>query len=418
MQWSLSPSLSSHNRYNIELVGISSDGDQKLLSAMCHQIIQPGNELYFTQDPTHSGTKLRNRLLHDSVVLKIGNRTASVDDLMSLIKKVQKSVHGLTYSDIVPYDRMNFTSFGRMIDDRVLKALRQHIPNSEGTIKYLQICSDVTSSFLATDMKPLDRVFRMFRSVYFLRLWRQFIIANKTHRLGDNFISSNAYTGIEINCRHLLLLIKKFRDQHDASKFLPVLFDSQTCERSFRLYRSMGTMEFTRINFTLYDLTFMIGRAEVMNEIAYTKFDDEVIVPNIHKTKSILYELPSDDEINIIMSKAREAALDEAKTFGISCAGNIDEYDIHSRISSDDIDDEIDEEYNYDPDVELIDTQNIDGEKDPTNDSSGAFVHITDEKGIVRKVRKSTYIWMLTEPSQFLSKDRLARFKSRKRLHQ
>lgn len=96
---------------------------------MCHQIIQPGNELYFTQDPTHIGTKLRNRLLHNTVVLKIGNRTASIDDLMTLIRKVQKSVHGLAHSDVVPHDRMNFTSFGRMIDDRVLKALEQNIPN-------------------------------------------------------------------------------------------------------------------------------------------------------------------------------------------------------------------------------------------------------------------------------------------------
>lgn len=154
-------------RFNIRIVGIASDGDPKLLSAMCHQIVQPGNELFFVQDPTHEGTKLRNRLLHESVKLTIGNRVASIGDLVSLVKQVQKSVHGLTHSDVVPYDRMNFTSFGRMVNDRVLEALKQYIPSSEGTVKYLQMSADLTSSFLSPDMKPLERLYRMFRAVFF-----------------------------------------------------------------------------------------------------------------------------------------------------------------------------------------------------------------------------------------------------------
>lgn len=156
----------------------------------------------------------------------------------------------------------------------------------------------------------------------------------------------------------------------------------------------------------------MVGRMEVMNEIAYTKFDDEVIVPSIRKAKTVMYELPSDNEIDAVLKKAKEVAIKEAANFGISLSQNIDEYDIRSRISCEmaEPDDEYNDDLNsYDnPD---FDTHNIDVE-----DSHDAFVYVNDENGVQRKVRKSTFIWMLTEPSQFLSKDRLTRFKSRKRL--
>lgn len=390
---------------------------------MRQQIMQPGNELLFVQDPTHTGTKLRNRLLHALVKLTLGNRTASIDDLASLIKSVQKSVHGLTQSDVVPYDRMNFTSFGRIIDDRVLEALRQHIPNSEGTIKYLQICSDVTACFLALDMKPLDRLLRMFRAVFFIRIWRQSIVAHATRRLGDNFISSNAYMCIEVNARTLLLMIKTFRDKNMANKFLPALFDSQTCERSFRLFRSMGTMEFTRINFSFYDLTFMIGRTEVMNDIAYTKFtSDEVVFPNIRRTKSTFHELPSDDEINIVLNTAKQQAVDEANAFGMVYTENIDEFIIDTRTNADIYDDDeacgegpsysSNEDHSDSPETDM---QDENATEELVYDCPSAFVEVRDENGVERIVRKSTLIWMLTEPSQFLSKDRLNRFKSAKR---
>lgn len=258
---------------------------------------------------------------------------------------------------------------------------------------------------------------------FFLRIWRQFIIAHKTHRLSDNFISSNTYTCIEVNARTLVLLTKQFRDRNMTSEFLPVLFDSQTCEKSFRLFRSMGTMEFTRINFTFYDLTFMIGRLEVMNEIAYTKCtQDELVFPSIRQTKSTTYELPSDIQINAAIDKAKIEAIQDAEKFGMVCSENIDQYNISSRINfttvpEEDIDDfgECFDSNEYESTILDPITENNDASPDQAHDCASAFVQITDESGVQRKVRKSTFIWMLTEPSQFLSKDRLSRFRSRKR---
>lgn len=133
------------HRHGIELVGISSDGDPKLMGAMRYHMNH--HLTIVTQDYTHIGTKLRNRL-NKKQVLAMVTAKVSIDHLKSLVKTVQKSIHGLTLNDCSPLDRMNFKSFQKIIDKRVIEALKNNIPKSEATIQYLIICDDVTSSFL------------------------------------------------------------------------------------------------------------------------------------------------------------------------------------------------------------------------------------------------------------------------------
>lgn len=55
---------------------------------------------------------------------------------------------------------------------------------------------------------------------------------------------------------------------------------------------------------------------------------------------------------------------------------------------------------------ELIDNENLDGQ---SCDENSPYVIVRDENGIKRKIRKSTYIWMLSEPNERISNDRLRR---------
>lgn len=122
-------------------------------------------------DTIHIGTKLRNRLSKEGIVLPIGNYLVSIGHIKILLKSVSKEIHGLTYSDICPTDRQNYKSLEKIMEERVLNALKKHIPNSEATIKYLNICKQITSSILSLDMQPLDRVYKLWNSIYFLRIW-------------------------------------------------------------------------------------------------------------------------------------------------------------------------------------------------------------------------------------------------------
>lgn len=112
-------SFSSH-RHGIDVIGISSDGDNRLLSAMkirtkfdlipnTDVIKRFVEDFICVQDTVHVATKLRNRLLNVSIVLHIGNRIVSTVHIKRLIDTIGKEVHGLVQSDLYPEDRLTLS---------------------------------------------------------------------------------------------------------------------------------------------------------------------------------------------------------------------------------------------------------------------------------------------------------------------
>lgn len=62
---------------------------------MCYRIASyPENEYVVIQDTIHIGNKLRNRTLNKD--LQMGSAKVTVTHLDSLVKNVQKSIHGLS----------------------------------------------------------------------------------------------------------------------------------------------------------------------------------------------------------------------------------------------------------------------------------------------------------------------------------
>lgn len=95
-------------RFGIKVIGVSSDGDSRLLKAMMITTefgLTPSNlqkilnSLICAQDSTHMGTKMRNRLFNSSIVLYIGNEIVSIVHIEMLLEKLPKEVHGLVFSD-------------------------------------------------------------------------------------------------------------------------------------------------------------------------------------------------------------------------------------------------------------------------------------------------------------------------------
>lgn len=226
-------------RHGIQVDGISADGDPRLLSSMRHNFSFKENKcllkdsqtvselICFIQDIFHIGTKLRNRLLNLLVALVIGIAVASVTHLKMLINLIPKSIHGLVYSDICPDDRQNFDSLRRIMLPKVRDSLAKYIVGSEGTIEYIRICHEITSSLMDTDVSPEDRLFRTWRSTFFLRAWRSNIKKSDDLNFDNNFITANAYACIELNAQNLIILIKKFRDNRLDEFFVPTVFNSQ-----------------------------------------------------------------------------------------------------------------------------------------------------------------------------------------------
>lgn len=420
-------------------MGISSDGDPRLLSAMVHECSLTDG-IIVTQDTVHISTKARNRLLKRDIVLPMGSHKVSIEHLRKLLKLESKSVHLLAYSDVFPTDRMNFSSFEKIVADNVIEALRNKVPNSEGTIQYLLTFRDITDSFSKLDMEPLQRILLMYRSLYFIRIWRKFINKSSYYNLQDNFISSNLYTCVEINAKALVQLIRTFRNSNREVEFLPTLFDSQNCERFFRLLRSMGTVKFTRVNFDLLELIHMIGRVEIQNNIAYTELNiPGVHIPNKRNGKTTFYTLPTDSEISHTIHEAKKQAFAKASFFkltnGISESDEeIEKYSFQSKISKNiatfgteneiEYDSDVDEllnEFNeispackdFDDQDEIFDESGAHGnDEDETLDENSPLTFVIDINGVKKKIRKSTLVWIYAEQGGKLSNDRLRRFHS------
>lgn len=349
---------------------------------------------------THIATKLRNRLLN-VVSLHMGNKNVAVNHLHALLANVQKSVHGLTKSDICPKDRQNFSSFLKITNNRVIESLQQAIPNCEATVKYLKICNDIVSSYLDLEIPPLER---MYRSIFFLRIWRHHIICSPHYTLQNDFITNNAYTCIEINGKSMLSLIQTFRQNNSPYFLLFPIFDSQTCEKTFRQLRSMGTVSFTKINFSLYEIIHMIGRVELQNNIAYFKLSEyDVSFPIDHKRDqhTKIHAIPSNDEVEHVLEEAKKIAIADALSLGMH-ADNIDHYNFQTRVDTETIE-------NDSINTTLMDEDIQDDESNDNLHLNSPFTTIVDENGVETVFRKSTLVWMLSEPSVAISKDRLRR---------
>lgn len=395
--------------------------NSKFDSLLTNQWFDSGDSMIcYLQDVVHIGTKLRNRLLKLTTVLLIGNKIASVAHLKILINSVPKSIHGLVYSDICPDDRQNFNSLNKLMEPNVRTALTNFVKDSEGTIEFIRICAEVTSSLYDDDLKPLERVFRIWRSTFFLRAWR-FSVQNS---LNEHFITQNAYSCIELNAKNLIILIKKFRDGGARENFVPTVFNSQPCESFFRKVRSMGTMNYTRVNFTILELIHLVGRVELMNDIMYFKLSDvDVKFPRntVNMGSSNPHELPSDSDVLHTIERALNVALEDARKFKI----NVTTEDIQDcKLANVKIDLNLSNELNADENNinlgiavdkeknDLNQFQNLKGFSSKTSESN-SFVNIGEECA-PKLVRKSKIIWSLSQTNEKLSSDRLQRVQKRK----
>lgn len=142
-----------------------------------------------------------------------------------------------------------------------------------------------------------------------MRAWRKWLKINPRFKISDNFVSNSLYSSVELNGANLVLLIKLFRNRKMDEYFMPSLFNSQPNEELFRQLRSMGTLNYTKINFSLLELFHLVGRIELQNDIVYIRLANAgVYFPRNKINKAILNDnkLPTDAEIDEMMVLAKK----------------------------------------------------------------------------------------------------------------
>lgn len=414
-------------RHGIEVLGISSDGDERLLRAMKTETsldLTIGSDLsqHFVmcpikvQDTTHIATKLRNRFLNSSILLQMGSMSVTVEHIKDMLLLESKEVHGLFLHDVCPDDRQNYSSFEKITEQCVLQSLKKHIVDSDATVMYLDLCKDIASSFLDRNLEPIERIYKIWHAVYFLRCWRKWI-QSSNFTLDNNFLTRNSYLCIELNAHAIVHLIIRLRTDQQQNLFLPDLFSSQPCEYTFRQMRSMGTANFTKINFNLYELLHMIARVEIMNKVMHTykeiNFPRMDIKAQRAQNIAIKNNFPSNENIINTMKRAQSDAIKDAAKFDMHFSENdINMCEIEG--GNDQSDETTEEELDFFDyleqsmafELELEEYENTSLDQVSENEK---IVEVTNLDGTTKNVRKSTYVWLLSESKDKLSADRLRR---------
>jgi len=180
---------------------------------------------FYLQDSVHIGTKCKTLFLNRGRSLIMGNFCASPTFVQDVINNVSKIHHGLTQSDMDPKDKMNFQAVLKLIDERVLVQLRK-IPGADATEMFLCLIGDVLDAFLQPHMPPLERISKMWRVTFFLRLWRQWLV-EEGHELERCFITHQTYLCIELNANAIVQAVVTMRSC--PCRLIPHLFSSQGC---------------------------------------------------------------------------------------------------------------------------------------------------------------------------------------------
>lgn len=270
--------LSALAEEGIEVLGVSSDGDSRLLKYM-KIISQIGDnadreevpkelrknvfskvnlKIYPIQDPQHILTKLRNALAKLSANLKINTYPISHAFLINLVKNYPRGVHNLTMTDVKVKDRMNVTSAVKLFQPEVTDLLTGK--EERGLLFYLKVMKAIHEPFAVPNLSASAVLKYIWFAALALKAWRC-IDGTAT------FISSNAYVCVQINAHSLLGLYRKLRDANELHFFLPTLFNSQTCESFFRLARSFTTTQSTVINFSVYQFLHRLKRIQVAEDL-------------------------------------------------------------------------------------------------------------------------------------------------------
>ena len=152
------------------------------------------------QDTIHLLAKLRTRLITPSNLVALGSEIACRGHLIEVIKQFEKAKHGLTYRSIDNKDKQNYTSIPLLVSQGVEDCLIELDSKLKtmGTRVYLGFMRDIRDAFFNKTLSPLRRLYLIWKTVFIFRIWRSWLSKNG-YSEEDHFITSNAYTCVELN---------------------------------------------------------------------------------------------------------------------------------------------------------------------------------------------------------------------------
>ena len=152
------------------------------------------------QDTVHLVAKLKNKLLTPSNLIVLGKDVACASHLIHVVDKIPKALHGLTRQAVDNKDKQNYDSITLLLDKNVeicLNELNDKL-TTNGIRTYLTLMRNIGDAVFNKALSPITRLHYIWRTVYFLRIWRIWLTGNG-YTESEHFVTQNAYLCVEIN---------------------------------------------------------------------------------------------------------------------------------------------------------------------------------------------------------------------------
>lgn len=184
----------------------------------------------------------------------------------------------------------------------------------------MQILRDITDAYLDKNLTPLQRIRKLWYSLFLNRIWRNYTVSKKEYSLNDNFLTSNCYSCVEINAHSMVLCLMHLYETGKPELFLPHLFDSQTCESTFRQFLSMSSTFSTVTNCTVKEAVSRDSKIQLQNQIIH-KTSSLFVYPRLKKQAksepTTIHSLPSPHEIYNEIVLCKKVAIVTATKLGL-----------------------------------------------------------------------------------------------------
>ena len=283
----------------------------------------------YAQDDVHLLAKLCTRALGPSNIIVLGAENCVVTHLQYIFNHFGKERHGLTQQMLKNKDKQNYSKIAVLVGDDVTQCLEEVSPTirAKGTIVYLGLMRRIRDAHFEKGISPLQRVSLLWEVVFFVRIWRCWL-NERDYSEKDHFITTNAYTCIELNAHLLLNMVYNVVVGIYPTDVLRVWFTgSQSCEQLFRLLRSMTPVFSTIINFTMKGMMERIHRLNYVSSIEST---DNIIFPRVKRRLLQLneetektFQVPTVEDLERAIKKAKDAAIALAS----ECKMDLDSYE-------------------------------------------------------------------------------------------
>lgn len=358
----------------------------------------------------------------------MGNFNASTTHLKALINTLPKNYHLVTLATLKHDDKMNFRSVQILTSNRTIDCL-QKIPESLGTQSYLLLIQYVLDSYLDKSLTVLERNYKIFYALFFLRQWRCWIKQSKTYNLTDNFVSLNAYTCIEIDAHAMLKLTLKHIKNSTLNTFFPWLLGSQVCESWFRAARSLTSTFSTVINFTAKEFVERSRKIEFLHEATFDLGEEYCFPRTNSKSSHIRNNEISADQVMKAIERARIESAESVKRLGMIVDTNSWKICDIKLADCSEVPKTLDPLphtnmvspstsllFNLRPEliekIKNLGFQNIDSNKDDAEleESHLVKLKIAGESLIIKK---TCLVWIFSEKGERISTDRIYRFKNK-----